>query len=211
MALSIAGQDLFSEFELTPREHTRYLPIMLESVLKRAHLSRGDIQLIVFGNGPGAFTGVRIAAATAQGLAIGLDVPILGISSLAALAQQACDDLNQSNVIAALDARMGEVYCGYYVKNRASQLVELQGEETLLKLEELSPVNKAISAGSGWSAWKQSDFARDAIELYPHLHPTAAALVKLADDPYWRKLSTSPGEASINYIRNKVAEKKPIT
>ncbi|MDJ0880153.1 MAG: tRNA (adenosine(37)-N6)-threonylcarbamoyltransferase complex dimerization subunit type 1 TsaB [Gammaproteobacteria bacterium] len=212
VALSTTDQELFSDFELTPRQHTRYLPIMLESVLQRAGLVRKDIELIAFGSGPGAFTGVRIAASTAQGLAIGLKVPLLGVSSLAALAQQAYDELSVTEIVAALDARMGEAYLGHYHINQASQLVELEGVESLRKLQDLLPLNNTLSAGSGWAAWQQQT-GRDSIDypVYPEIYPTAAAVVKLARSQSWQKLSTSPDKIKINYIRDKVAEKKLIS
>lgn len=211
VALLKYENELFSEFELTPRQHTRYLPIMLEAVLQRAGLARPDINLVVFANGPGAFTGVRIAASTAQGIAIGLSVPVLGISTLAALAQQACDELAEESVMAALDARMGEVYCGWYKKNNTTQLVELQGEERLIKLEDLQLIPDAIPAGSGWEAWQQAGFASNHEQtLQTGIYPTAAALVKLAQHEPWFSQSTSADKATINYLRNKVAEKKPV-
>jgi tRNA threonylcarbamoyladenosine biosynthesis protein TsaB len=208
VALMNSELEVFNEFEITPRLHTRYLPLMLNSVLARANLERNDISGIAYANGPGAFTGVRIAASTAQGLSIGLSVPLLGISTLAVLAQQACETLHCKKVLVALDARMGEAYSALYTTND-SHLVELSGEEHLIKLEQLQPIKNIAAAGSGFQAWSEAGHAiSNNVPLYESIYPTATALVKLAKNLFDNHQGTTPDKAEINYIRNKVAEKK---
>ena len=89
VALLTDKDQLFSEFALTPRQHTQYLPRMMDSVLVQAGLFKKDLTHIAYASGPGAFTGVRIAASTAQGISIGLNIPLVAISTLAILAQHA--------------------------------------------------------------------------------------------------------------------------
>lgn len=212
VALINAENDIFSEFDLTPRQHTRFLPIMLDKVLMQSGLRRNDIDVISFASGPGAFTGVRIAAATAQGLAIGLNKSMLAISSLAVLAQQTCDVHGCKKVLASLDARMGEVYSGLYQLNPVTQAVELQHAEQLIKLEHVKPVEGAFAAGSGFKAWSEAGFKDSMIEaeLDRDIYPTAHALVKLASQKLQNAEPVSPEQVKINYIRNKVAEKKTV-
>lgn len=208
VALQRADGVVFSEFELTPRGHTRFLPQMLESVCNQATIKREQINYIAYASGPGAFTGVRIAAATAQGLALGLNVPLVPVSSLAVLAQQACDEYAVDRVVAALDARMGETYCALYHKN-AQGIVELQGEEQLINLAMLHLPEAGIGAGSGFQASVRAGTVyHDTARIYPDVYPTATALAQLAQAAIQNNLSVDIRNTSINYIRNQVAEKK---
>lgn len=107
---------VLSAFELAPRAHTHRLLPMAEELLNEAGISYSQLDLVAFGRGPGSFTGVRIATACAQGIALGVDIPIVGISSLATLAQALRAQAAESGGIihAAIDARMGEVYYGQF-------------------------------------------------------------------------------------------------
>ncbi len=209
MALMNTHCEIFAEFDMTPRQHTRYLPMMLSAVLLQAGLQRADIDFIAYASGPGAFTGVRIATATAQGLSIGLGIPMISVSTLAVLAQLACERYQVDKVQVAIDARMGEVYTALYIKNSPNTLVELSGKEQLIILENLVSPPDTLSAGSGFKARSEAGFnhldkgAVDA-DLYPH----ASVLVKLARLSIDAGLYFSADKAEINYIRNRVAEKK---
>jgi tRNA threonylcarbamoyladenosine biosynthesis protein TsaB len=208
VALLCDDDELFSEFEITPREHTRYLPKMLDSVYKRAGLNRNQTNAVAYASGPGAFTGVRIAAATAQGLAIGFNVPLIPVSTLAVLAQQTCDTHDVDSVLSALDARMGETYCAHYLRT-GQGLVELQRDEELIKLDLLAIPEGAVGAGSGFFASQQAgkQFPSN-LAVYPDIYPTAVALIKLAKKAADNNQQVSVAQTHINYIRNKVAEKK---
>jgi tRNA threonylcarbamoyladenosine biosynthesis protein TsaB len=109
-----AGPELVGEFVTGSRSrHAESLLPGLEFLLRTAHIQRSALQGVIVGAGPGSFTGVRIAAATARGLAYGLDVPLYAYSSLAALAYEAAADYTGA-VCALFDARRGEVYAGCY-------------------------------------------------------------------------------------------------
>lgn len=210
-ALLCDDGELFSEFDITPRRHTSELPKMLDAVLQKAKLKRSQITHCAFANGPGAFTGIRIGAATAQGIAMGLNVPLLSISTLAALAQEASSRYDINNVLVALDARMGEVYTALYVVDENSKLVRLQHQEQLLKLQS-SKMAEGVNCGvgHGWSAaiesevnWGQSE----SMLLYPNLLPSAAAVARLAQEEIFRGHKSAAENISINYLRNQVAKK----
>ncbi len=127
--------DIITRFELAPRAHTRLLLPMVQAVLAQAGANLSQLDLIAFGRGPGSFTGVRIAMGCAQGLALGLDLPVLGVSTLATLAQaQASVQLGGARAVihAAIDARMGEVYHAAYGLG-ADSIVQLMGLERVLK------------------------------------------------------------------------------
>jgi len=106
--------------EQTPQSHAARLLPMLEAALEKSGLEPEMLDLIAFGRGPGAFTGLRICAATAQGLALGWNLPVLGIDTLEALAWQGRACWGNVPVFTLLDARMGEVYCALYDEMGAS-------------------------------------------------------------------------------------------
>ena len=205
-ALLTTGGDLHSEFELAPRRHTELLPAMQDAVIATAGIDLADLDAIAFSNGPGAFTGVRIAAACAQGIAIGLTIPIVPVSTLAVLAQHACDRHSAARVMAALDARMGEVYCGEYRRSPDSGLVECVGEEQLVNAARLVLHEDALGAGSGFRARREAGGTDEKGALIVgDAYPTAEALARLAARALRREGGATPDQASINYLRNRVA------
>ena len=151
VALSCNGA-IIERSELAPRRHAELVLPMIESVLAEAGLARRAIDVIAVGRGPGAFTGVRLAISVAQGLALGLDVPVLPVSSLAAMAQHAPDD--GMPILAVIDARMGEIYAGVFTRG-ADGLVhalnnECVGHADLIALPQHS---RWCVVGSGWATY----------------------------------------------------------
>jgi len=122
------GSDCWSELAPGDRRQGEVLLPMVDRLLARAGAGRADIGLIAFGRGPGAFTGVRVTVAVTQGLAFGLDRPVLPISSLAALASQAQRRFGSRHVLAALDARMQQIYLGAYTFPETGAPLALQDE-----------------------------------------------------------------------------------
>ncbi|MCC3749918.1 MAG: tRNA (adenosine(37)-N6)-threonylcarbamoyltransferase complex dimerization subunit type 1 TsaB [Halorhodospira halophila] len=106
--------DIFEHSEEAPRRHTARLLPMLEAVMAEAGIRGEQVSAVAFGQGPGAFAGVRLAASSAQGLCTAWGVPALPVSTLAALAEGARRRHGAGQVLAALDARMGQVYWGSY-------------------------------------------------------------------------------------------------
>lgn len=137
-------------FELAGREHSARLLPMLHALLAEAGVSLPQLDGIACGVGPGSFAGVRIGVGFVKGLALGLDRPVLPVSSLAMLAQGAMRVHGAQRVLAAIDARMQEVYFGVYLAEDG--LAMLQGEERVAAPDQL-PVPAAASylaCGSGW-------------------------------------------------------------
>lgn len=207
---------VFSEYALAPRQHTRLLPEMMDSVLRASNRPKTSITHCAFANGPGAFTGIRIAASTAQGIAIGLDIPLVAISTLAVLAQACLDKYALADSLVALDARMGEVYWAVYRNN--SGLVMLEGDEKLDKVDEvLVEISPSCGAGHGWivgrDIWLQNFTEAENIRIDSALLPNSEALLKLAKQAIDCGQVVSADNVPINYLRNKVAEKskkKPV-
>src|SRR6476659_5161 len=105
VALWIDG-DIHERFELAPRRHAELALPWAQALLSECGVARSQLDAIAVGRGPGAFTGVRLAVALAQGIALALDRPVVPVSTLAALAMQAQGE----RILAAIDARMGEIY-----------------------------------------------------------------------------------------------------
>jgi tRNA threonylcarbamoyladenosine biosynthesis protein TsaB len=140
--------------EPTPRRHGELILSMLESLIESAGIGLGALDAIAFGRGPGSFTGVRIAVAVAQGVAFGAGRPTVPVSTLAALAQGEFRRTGQRRVLAALDARMGEVYWGAFAVG-ADGLVSPLGDERVTRPAAVPvPVGGDwCGVGSGWAAY----------------------------------------------------------
>src|SRR5690554_3836409 len=118
--------EVLERFEVAPRRHAELVLPWAEGLLAEAGLSRSRLDAVAVGRGPGAFTGVRLGIAMAQGIALALDLPMLPVSTLAALARGAP---HPGPVLAAIDARMGEVYAGAFM--RSDDGMEALGPETV--------------------------------------------------------------------------------
>jgi tRNA threonylcarbamoyladenosine biosynthesis protein TsaB len=136
-----------------PRRHGELILAMIEGLLAEAGLGLGHLDALAFGRGPGSFTGVRIATAVVQGLAFGADLPVVPVSTLAALAQGRFRSGGIGRTLVALDARMAEAYWGCYVVDEGG-LARLQGEEEVNAPEvvRLPPDGGWHGVGNGWTA-----------------------------------------------------------
>lgn len=188
------------------QRHSELLLQMLDELLSTAEVRLAQLNGIAFGAGPGSFTGVRIACGVAQGLALGADIPVLGISTLLALAQAS----GQAKVIAALDARMSEVYFAAY-QQQGEQWRTVQ--EPTLCLPEAAPSLE----GNGW-AGVGSGFAAHGVALATRysgqieqtnfsLMPQASAMAQLAAPMFAAGQGLDAALAMPIYLRDKVALK----
>ncbi|MDX7990946.1 tRNA (adenosine(37)-N6)-threonylcarbamoyltransferase complex dimerization subunit type 1 TsaB [Xenorhabdus littoralis] len=201
-----------AQFEISPREHTQRILPMVQKVLTKSNVSLQELDALAFGRGPGSFTGVRIGVGIAQGLALGAELPMLGVSSLKTMAQGAFRLKEATNVLVAIDARMGEVYWGQYTRN---SLGEWQGDETeaVLKPEQVQAMISSLSgewaiAGTGWEAYPQlldSPLTLLASDItLPHAEDMLPLAVKMWKDGE----ATAVEEAEPVYLRNEVTWKK---
>ncbi len=146
-----------AHFELCPREHTQRILPMVQDILTTSGTSLTDINALAYGRGPGSFTGVRIGIGIAQGLALGAELPMIGVSTLMTMAQGAWRKNGATRVLSAIDARMVEVYWAEYQRDENGIW---HGEETeaVLKpelvherMQQLS--GEWVTVGTGWQAW----------------------------------------------------------
>ncbi len=217
-ALSVAIEHqhkIYSSFEVAPRRHGELLLTRLQTLLKEYGLENEEVELVVFGKGPGAFTGVRIAVAAAQGLAFGYDCQVVGISTLQNLAYQAIHQHSAEVAAVAVDARMDEVYWGLYEKR--GDKVCLMGEELVTRPETINQNidllgligdRKVVKVGTGWDAYvQQLTQSSHAIGEGPvfDLKPSAEAYLSLLKQG--ESLKVEPELAVPTYLRNNVAKK----
>ena len=206
VALNLDG-DVVEHFEVIPRRHSRELLPMVEALLGSAGVSIRDMDALAFGAGPGAFTGLRVATAMIQGLAYAVDLPVIPISTLAALAQQGLREQGSRYVLSAIDARMGEVYWGAY-EEQGGLMQPMQSESVLPPEQAVAPeVDQSwFGMGTGWAfreqiAVKVQDCT---VETYPH----AADIVRLAVRNFEQGQVLPAEKAMPVYLRDKVALKK---
>lgn len=186
---------------------------LLDQLLAEAGLGLSQLDAIAFGRGPGSFTGVRIAAGVAQGVAFAADLPVVPVSTLAALSHRAGREMAAEWVLPAYDARMGEVYWGGY-RVRGLGSVELVLEEGVYP-PALVPVPSESPAlwtgvGSGWAAYREILEPRlagylDRIE--PGLGCSAEDVAWLGVTGFRQGATVAPELAIPVYLRDQVARK----
>ncbi|WP_067519790.1 tRNA (adenosine(37)-N6)-threonylcarbamoyltransferase complex dimerization subunit type 1 TsaB [Endozoicomonas ascidiicola] len=206
VALNLDGE-VIEHFELSPRRHSRDLLPMVESLLAKAGVTLKQLDAIAFGRGPGAFTGLRVATAMTQGLAYAVDLPVIPVSTLAALAQQAYREQNTSHVLSAIDARMSEVYWGAY-KAENGLMTPMLDEQVIAPQLVSAPVIETqwYGIGTGWAFREQMPVTVfDCVtETWPRAYDIA--LLAAADFTMGKLL---PAEQAMPvYLRDKVALKK---
>ncbi len=209
-ALYIDGE-VREHFELAPREHARLILSMVEGLLADAELSVRALDGLAFGRGPGSFTGVRIATGVAQGIAFAADLPVVPVSTLAALAQGALMDLGAPRVLAAIDARMGEVYCGAYITRGDGIMLAAEGERVCRP--DLVPTlydGRWLGVGSGWETYgaQLADRCGERLEgMEPKRLPAARDVAWLGVHGLRTGRAVCADEALPVYLRDEVAKK----
>jgi len=207
-ALSIDGE-VVEEFVVQPRQHSRLILPMIDRLMADAQLHPTQLDGLAFGAGPGAFTGVRIATGVIQGIAFGADLPVVPVSTLAAMSQQALDDFTHYDwVLSSIDARLGEVYWGIYHRHDQHG-VELIGDEVVVDAAHVRcPDIEGVGVGSGWSVYKEPLMQRlegKVLAVYDDYLPRAGVVAKLAVADFAR---AEPVEkVRPVYLRNNVAKK----
>jgi tRNA threonylcarbamoyladenosine biosynthesis protein TsaB len=199
----LRGGDLFVEEVVAQNRHSELLVPMVRKVLERARLTPRGMDAFAFGQGPGSFTGIRIACGLVQGLAFAANRPVVPVPSLLALAEQS----NESQVIVAIDARMGEAYLAAYARNGqdwdeviAPRLADASSLPAL-------PGRRWAGTGSGFDhhPWLREAY-RDCIEMrFEGDLPRAGAVARLAARRFVRGGAIAAAEAAPLYLRDKVA------
>jgi len=211
-ALWLDGE-ISERFEVCPREHTQRILPMVDSLLSEAGIELAQLDALAYGRGPGSFTGVRIGIGIAQGLALGAGLPMLGISTLAALAQGAWRRTGVERVLCAIDARMGEVYWAQYCRQDDGVWLG-EASEQVIKPADLALIAVGLSgdwasAGTGWQTYPDL-IAHPGMRLTAGdtALPAAADMLPLAVRR-WADGGAQAVELTVpTYLRNEVAWKK---
>jgi tRNA threonylcarbamoyladenosine biosynthesis protein TsaB len=205
---------LIERFSLAPREHNRLILPMIESILVEAGLAVAQLDALAFGRGPGSFTGVRIASGVVQGIAFGADLPVIPVSTLAALAQEALAETGADYAYPCIDARMGEVYWGVYGRG-GDGYAELMGEEAVLPAEQVPfpEHSRGIGTGSGWSTYGSvlgNRLGHRIEAVLADRFPRAGLVARLGAEAFRRGISVAPEQALPVYLRDNVARKPAL-
>lgn len=205
----LIDEEVAESYQDAPRRHAELLLEMVRTRLATAGIGLRDLDALAFGRGPGAFTGVRIAAAVVQGLALGADLGVVPVSTLHALAAGAAGDSASGRVLAAMDARMGEVYAGAFGVDDSGHLAALSDEQVC------APGELRLPAGEGWLG-VGNGFSAHAEELQtllgwrlagtlPERLPRAADVARLALPAVHARALLAPEQAVPVYLRDRVA------
>ena len=196
---------------LIPRRHADEVLGMITALLERENISMGVLDAVAFGRGPGSFTGLRIAAGVAQGLAFGLDIPVLPVSTLAALAHSAFETHGHSHFISCLDARIGEVYWAAYevsAQGVFAMTPELLCHPQAMVLEgDVSVADyRWHGTGNGWQLHEQMQPALKVLlhGWYEHELPRASAIACLGARDFAEGGGLPAEQAAPVYLRDKV-------
>ncbi|MHB8252308.1 MAG: tRNA (adenosine(37)-N6)-threonylcarbamoyltransferase complex dimerization subunit type 1 TsaB [Acidiferrobacter sp.] len=201
VAVQVGGR-VFARFIQDPAARAEGVLDLLRVVLAEAQTELGTMEAIAFGRGPGSFTGLRVAAAVAQGLAYAKGLPVIPISSLAALAQES----SGTEILAAIDARRDEIYYGFFRRSEGG-LVEAVGPERLGPPSSLTrPHGAYVGVGSGFDHYAEILREYCAIPYEPQKVPSARAVVALAERAFVRGAWVTPSEALPVYLRDDVAK-----
>ena len=221
-ACSVALQvndKVYSRYDLCPQSHSLQLLPMVDQLLKEADITLAQCDGLIFGRGPGSFTGVRIGVGVAQGLAFAANLPVVGVSSLQAMAQLAFIKHQEKKVLATIDARMGEVYNGYFVLDdndimQERMLADQNGEA--VTAPEL--INKRLAnivtmpvygVGTGWDAYnKQLSPLKSNTGTPDVLFPSAEAMLVIGKAALERGDGVRAEDAQPVYVRDTVSWKK---
>ncbi|KAE8178823.1 tRNA (adenosine(37)-N6)-threonylcarbamoyltransferase complex dimerization subunit type 1 TsaB [Photobacterium carnosum] len=207
------GDDVISRCEYAPREHTTKILPMIDAVLADAGIKLKQLDALAYGRGPGSFTGVRIGIGIAQGLAFGANLPMIGVSTLAAMAQGSFRLHQADHVLTAIDARMGELYWAQYQRKTDGDWLLLGNEQVIapdvLLANVQADTNTWLTAGTGWEAYPEllTQLPFNA-QLGSVLYPDSQDMVYLAKYAFARGEIVTAEAASPIYLRDTVTWKK---
>lgn len=205
-ALSIDGE-IQQRYQIAPRLHSELILPMVDDLMQETGLAVAGLDAIAFGRGPGSFIGLRIAAGVAQGIAFTADIPVIPVSTLAALAQKS----QQTRVLAAIDARMQEVYWACFQRG-SEGVVQLVGEEQLTPADQVcvpDDTGSWFGAGTGWRQQGPNigSVLSSVTQFDEEMFPDAAAVALLACVAWQEGEAVDAQQAQPVYLRDNVANK----
>jgi tRNA threonylcarbamoyladenosine biosynthesis protein TsaB len=204
-AALLTEDGVFECFEVAPRGHTRLLLPMIEDVLKQGQTRRGDLTAIAFVAGPGSFTGIRIATSMAQGLSLGLDIPVIPLSSLLVLACGARRKFRQSEIFPYIDARREQVYWAHYSFEADSDNdFSLATEPRVIVADRLTKLDEmvgAITPGALTYGSGEAEYMSGHCDGETGQYPRASDALAIAATRLNAGKAAAPGDAQAIYFR----------
>jgi tRNA threonylcarbamoyladenosine biosynthesis protein TsaB len=196
--------DIRARRVLAGQTHSSLLLPMVDDLLAEAGLSLRQLDGIAYGAGPGSFTGLRIACAVTQGLALGADLPVVGVSTLESIAQQT----DAARVLTVLDARMAEVYWAAYERAESGWTCVLEPVLSAPEQVGVPDAREWAGAGNGFAAL-DADLLLHVLPFLSRIRadimPDAAAIAALAAPVFARGGGVDAALAAPVYLRDKVA------
>lgn len=211
-AAVLMGDEIIERYELAPRRHTALILPMIETVLNECGTRLPEMDALAFGRGPGSFTGVRIAASVVQGLAFAVGLPVVGVSTLAAIAHGTIIRYGVDRVAVALDARRGEVYWGCYMNSAENGVILLNAEQVCLPDEVIVPGDHGwVGAGSAWRIHNEVLQRRLTVsQWWSECYPRASDIAVLGKLLYCRGGNFAAEQSLPVYLRDQVVNKPLI-
>ena len=209
-ALLTQGRVL-QQYVFAPRQHAQLILPMIEALLDQSSLKLENLDALAFAAGPGSFTGIRIAASVIQGLAFAVNLPVVAVSTLQTMAQQAWNQYQAEKVIVGVDARMGEVYWGVYQLD-SDRIMQPISQDALCRPEEMiAPTSMGyIFLGDAWfnySAAIQPKLRHVVTTIPAEWQPRAESVVNLAQHYFKQGVAVKAENALPVYLRSKGAWK----
>ena len=201
----------YEQSELTQRGHSDLVLGMMDGLFEQSASTISDVDVLAFGRGPGSFTGVRVGVSVAQGIAFARDIPVVAISSLAAVAQKAANEIGAEYIAVAMDARMGEIYCAHY--HYDGHVVNFLNQERVCAPDEFLPFNQVecVGVGSAWRVYEtalKANFGDKVVRVEADYFPEACHVIRLAEIEILAGKLVSVDQALPVYLRDNVAKKK---
>lgn len=196
--------------ELSPRSHTQRILPMVDELLERAGITLKEVNYLAFGRGPGSFTGVRVGVGIAQGLALGANLPVIAVSNLLTMAEQAYQQLGATEVVALIDARMNEVYFAQFSQEQQNWKA-MVSEQVCSPEEAIAQIDQSrcpIVVGTGWAAYPQFSQANLEVTVSDITLPSAQFMLSLAAQAIHSGHIQSALEIEPVYLRNEVTWQK---
>jgi tRNA threonylcarbamoyladenosine biosynthesis protein TsaB len=202
------GDELFTNSQRVDRTHSKVVLPRILGLLQDASIDKSDIDLIVYGQGPGSFTGLRIGVGVVQGLGFGLGVKVVGVSSMAGIAQTVMRKKQVDHVLVALTARNKEVYFGSY--SRQKEIAVVNGSEGVWEASDVPAQSLDLSWSAVGSGWNLIDELTDATGVVPigielELEPMVEDFIVLGQQRASQGFSTDAIDAIPEYLREQVA------
>lgn len=202
------NEELVERLTLAPRKHIELLKPMTEEVMEAAEIEYKELHGLAFGVGPGSFAGLRIACGFVQGLGAGLNIPIVPVSTLAALAYPVLEEHPDALVMPMLDAKMHEVYWGIYALDEEGEL-KIVEEDQVSSLEEVyarfGGDQSFLAVGDGWGLEPESIGKLNATLIEDRHYPRAGDIALLAIRDLEKGLGLYADQVSPIYLRHNIA------